>query len=304
MAHMKSAELQKARALAYSLYRGRKHARPLLHKNERNRRAVTPALSSVILTSTIVVLLLVAMAFANDFLNARIAENEFSAMKQFMQTIGLQTDDVAWTIGRTQTTRYASQFGTLNFENDTLNYTIYVNGIPMFNHSTGILTFDMPISKYSLSNNYRERIYPSSNNHFLQIGVSAPVAHIFVIERLPMTDGNYIRVVVAPSFRMLNSTITTGTNQTSYLKFFMPVLYSVPTQRSSQSVTLEGTKILGETATGVNNIRIHVDFPKSSLGFDGNFFGFYTVDEQVNSTSKSNLQLYTGEVETSLGLYT
>jgi hypothetical protein len=303
MVHMKSAKLQKTRALGHSLYRGRTRVRPLLHKNVRNRRAVTPAISSVILTSVIVVLLLVAMAFANNFLNARLAENEFSSMKQFMQTIGLQTDDVAWTMGRTQTTRYASQFGTLNFENYTLTYTIYVNGIQMFNHSTGILTFDMPISKYSLSNNYRERIYPSSNNHFLQVGISAPIAQVFVIEKLPMNDGNYIRVVLAPSIRMLNSTITTGTNQTSYLKFFLPVLNPGLTPRSSQSVTLEGTKILSETATGVNNIRIHVDFAKSSLGFDSNFFGFYTVDEQVNATSGSTLQLYTGEVETSLGMY-
>jgi hypothetical protein len=53
----------------------------------------------------------------------------------------------------------------------------------------------------------------------------------------------------------------------------------------------------------VNNITIHLDFPKESFGFDNNFFGFYAKDEQLNVTSGSTLQFYTGEVETSLGMY-
>jgi polysaccharide deacetylase 2 family uncharacterized protein YibQ len=68
------------------------------------------------MTSSVVVLLLVSIVFANNFLGARMAENEYSAIKQFMQTIGLQVDDVAWTIGRTQTMRYASKYGAVNFE--------------------------------------------------------------------------------------------------------------------------------------------------------------------------------------------
>lgn len=276
-----------------------------INKRGRSRKAVSPAISSVILTGVIVVLLLVVMVFANSFLNDRLAENEFSTMKQFMQTIGLQADDVAWTIGRTQTTRCASQSGTLGFETLALNYTVYVNGDPnpLFTHSTGILLFNMPVSKYTVSNNYRERIFPSSNTHFLQTGTTAPVAHVFVIEKLPMNDGNYIRVVVAPSIRMLNSTITINGTQTNYFKFYLPVLNAGPTPRYSQSVTLEGTMVLAETATSVNNIRIHLNFIKSGFGFDSDFFGFYATDEQMNVTSGSTLQFYTGEVETSLGMY-
>jgi hypothetical protein len=274
-----------------------------VRKPRRSREAISPAVSSVILTGVIVVLLLIVSGFANSFLNDRLAENEFNSMKQFMQAIGLQTDDIAWTIGRTQTTRYASQFGTLKLETLALNYTVYVNGNPIFSHTTGILLFNMPIDKYSISNNYRERISPSSNNHFLQTGTSAPVAHVFVIEKMPMNDGNYIRLIAAPSVRMLNSTITINGTQINYFKFFLPVLNAGPTPRYSQSVTLEGTTVLAESATSVNSIRIHLDFPKSGFGFDNNFFGFYTTDEQLNVTSGSTLQFYTGEVETSLGMY-
>lgn len=272
-------------------------------KARRSREAVSPAISSVILTGVIVVLLLVVSNFANSFLNDRLAENEFNAMKQFMQTIGLQTDDVAWTIGRTQTTRYASQSGTLNLETVALNYTVYVDGNPTFSCTTGILLFNMPISKYSVSNNYGERISPSSNNHFLQTGTSAPVAHVFVIEKLPMNDGSYIRVIVAPSIRMLNSTMTLNGTQTNYFRFYLPMLNAGRTPHYSQSVTLEGTAVSVVSAQLTSSIRIHLDFPKSNSGFDNNFFGFYSVDEQLSVPSGSTLQFYTGNVTTSLGIY-
>ena len=186
----------------------------------RDEKAVSPAISTVILTSAVVVLLLVTVTFGNNFLNARMAENEFSAMKQFMQTVGLQIDDVAWTIGRAQTIRYASRYGQVNFVNETLRYTVYVNDVFLANYSTGILLFNMPISQYSVSNNYSERIFPSSDSSFLQIGTSAPVSHVYVIEKLPMNNGNFIRVVVAPSIRMLNSTISTGGEPKNYFRFF------------------------------------------------------------------------------------
>ena len=272
-------------------------------KNRRGRKAVSPALSSVILTGVIVVLLLVVSTFANRFLNDRLAENEFNAMKQFMQTMGLQTDDVAWTIGRTQTTRYASQFGTLNLETVALNYTVYVDGNPTFSHTTGVLLFNMPISKYTVSDNYRQRLSPSSNNHFLQEGTSAPAAHVFVVEKLHMNDGNYIRVIVAPSIRMLNSSMTLNGTQTNYLRFYLPVLSAGRAPHLSQSVTLEGTAVSVKSAQLTSSVRIHLDFPKGTSGFDNSFFGFSTVDEQITVPSGSTLQFYAGNVTTSLGIY-
>jgi hypothetical protein len=38
-----------------------------------------------------------------------------------------------------------------------------------------------------------------------------------------MNDGNYIRVVLAPSIRMLNSTITINGTQSDYFKFYLPI---------------------------------------------------------------------------------
>ena len=270
----------------------------------RDRKALSPAISSVILTSAVVVLLLVTIVFANNFLSSRMAENEFSATKQLMQTLGLQTDDVAWTIGRTQTTRYPSRFGVVNFESLALNYAVYVNDTFFLgNYSTGVLLFNMPIDKYSMGNNYEERITPSSDRSFLQVGTSAPVCHVFITEKVPMNDGNYIRVIVAPSIRMLNSTITNGGVATNYFKFYLPILKAGVSPRHSQSVSLAGSSVLADTESSVTKVKIHVSFQKASLGFNLQFFNFDSVDEEVDVPNGSIVQFYTGEVTVSLGLY-
>lgn len=271
-----------------------------LHKLRRDEKAVSPAISTVILTSVIVVLLLVTIVFANNFLNARMAENEFSAMKQFMQTLGLQIDDVAWTIGRTQTIRYASKYGQVNFESVALNYTVYVKEgteyVPILTNTTGIILFNMAISKYSLGNNYFERIFPSSDDSFLQQGTSAPVNRVFVVEKLPMLDGNYIRIVVAPSIRMLNLT-------TTHFRFFFPCLVQGQHPRYSQSITTTGKSVTRITRGGVDKIRINVTFPNESLGFNSEFFSFESTVETLNMPDGSIVEFYLGEVIVSLGLH-
>jgi len=239
------------------------------------------------------VLLLVTVVFANNFLNARMAENEFSAVKQFMQTVGLQIDDVAWTIGRTQTVSYSSKFGQVNFESSALNYTVYVNGTTYFaSYTTGIILFNMPVSKYSLGNNYYESLHPS-NRSFLQAGTSAPVSRVYVMEKLPMNDGNFIRIVVAPIIRVMNSTIFTGQESVNYFKFYLPILSSGSHPRYSQSITLRGSNVSVKSQSGVTSVKIEVSFPKESIGFDSDFFNFENQTVYVNVPSGSIIEFYT-----------
>ncbi len=94
----------------------------------RDKHAVAPAVSTVILTAAVVVMILVAATYASTFLDKRLAENEYSANKQFMLTTGLQLDDIAWTIGRTQTIRYSSRYGNMMVKEDVLRYRVYVDG--------------------------------------------------------------------------------------------------------------------------------------------------------------------------------
>lgn len=272
----------------------------------RSVSGVSPVISTVIITGTIVALLVVALFFANNFLWARLAESEFSSAKQFMQTIGLQVDDVAWTAGRTQTVRYSSNYGDVDFWPSTLTYNISITNstgtYPLANYTVGIILFNMPASKFSMNNGYYELIYPSSNSNLTLRGASAPVTRVFVVENL--TSGSFIRAVVAPSVRLLESNITIGSSTVHYVKLYLPKLVKGETPRRSQSVTLTGKSVSALTKNGITKIRIEVKFPLYS--YDNTFFRFPSTVEEItipSGYSDSAIEVYTGEVEVALGVH-
>ena len=250
-------------------------------------------------------MILVAMGFANTFLDARMAENEFSTNKQFMYTTGLQIDDIAWTIGRTQTVRYSSQYGNMRFQSLAVNYTfeVFTSGgwETLSSNTTGMILFNMPVSTYSVSNNYFERVMPSSNGSFLQEGPSAPVSQVFCVEKLPMIEGNYTRIVAVPSIRMLNSTIEGQGSTTNYYKFYLPTLVPGNHLYRSQSITMMGNDIAKVVMNDVNQVRINVTFPNADLGFDEDFFNFDHISETVTLISGSVVEFYIGKVIVTLG---
>jgi hypothetical protein len=225
-------------------------------------------------------------------------------MKESMQTVALQLDDVAWTIGRTQTIHYTSKFGWASFRPLALNYTVYVdkggNYSYLANYSTGILMFNMATSRLSLGNNYFERLFPL-NSSFLLDGVSAPISHVYAIEKLPMNDGSFIRIVVAPSIRMLNSTITTDI-QSNYYKFYLPILVSGNSPGSSQSMRLVGSTISLKMENAVRKVKIQISFPQNSTGFDQAFFNFASLEKEVDVPDGSIIEFYTMNVAVSLGV--
>jgi type II secretory pathway pseudopilin PulG len=261
----------------------------------RSKKAISPAISTVVITAAIVVMLLIMIVFANNFLASTLAQDEFSAAQQFMQQIGLQIDAVAWTTDRTQTTRFSSQYGTVEVINSTLNYAFLVDNTQISNFTVSILVFNMPVSSYTVGNNYLERISPTDKN-FMHNGTSAPVACTYVVEEMPMYDGNYIRVVVAPSIRMLQS-------QTNFYNFYLPILQAGPHPWYSQSVTLQCTNTNTLTTTAMSNVTVQVTFPSSNLGFNSTFFGFNPLQQQISVPPSSTIQIITGTVTASLGVY-
>jgi len=274
----------------------------------RNKRGTSVAISSVILTAGTIVLVLVAMGFANTFLDARLAENEFLTNKQFLLTTALQIDDIAWTVGRTQTVRFTSKFGNMKFQSAALSYTLEIDTgsgwETLVTNVTGMIMFNIPVGVYSISNNYFERISPSSNGSFLQSGPSAPVDHVFCVEKLPMAEGNYTRIVVVPTIRMLNSSIT-GPQQisTAYYKFYLPTLEPGTHGYLSQSITLQGNSITKLVKNGVDKVRFNVTFPNgdSSVGFDSSFFNFDHLSETVILQDNSVIEMYLGKIIVTLG---
>jgi hypothetical protein len=274
----------------------------------RNKKAVAPAVSAVILTGAVIGMVILAMSFGSGFLNVQMAGNEFSANKQFMQTTGLQIDDVAWNIGRTDTVQYTSKSGQLTFVNATLQYTFETyDGTAwrtVLSCTTGIILYNLPVSAYTIGRNAFQRIVPASNGSFLQTGVSAPVSQVFATEKVPMADGNYVRIVAVPSIRLINSTIMGGQQQ-GYYKFYLPCLIAGSNPRLSQSVTLTGTNVGQTSSAGITQVRINATslaVPSSPPGFDQSFFNFDHSSETVTIAQNSLVQFYTGTVTVSLGL--
>ncbi len=278
-----------------------------------NSRAVTPAISTVLMTSAIVVMVLVTMLYAQGFLDTRMSENEFNTNKQFMLNTGLQIDDVAWTLGRTQTVRYTASNGHVAFKPELMTYKFEIltqggsDFQEVFTNNTGVLLYNMPVSKFSLGNNYYEKVLPAANGSLLQVGASAPATHVYIIEKLPMDSGSFARIAVASSVRMLTAPI----GDRDYVKFYLPLLTAGASPNLSPSVTLTGQDVTQYLYKEVVSVRITVEFPvdTASKGFDPSFFPFendlvfgkYQVI--VNLPSTSIVAIYVGEVSVSMGLH-
>jgi hypothetical protein len=281
------------------------------NKKRSGREAMSPVVSTVIMTGAMIAILSVALVFANNLLWSRVAEGDFDSSRQLMQSVGLQIDDVAWTMGRTQTIRYASQYGDIEFRSDVLNYTVNVDGEEKA-YETGILMFNIPTSRYSISDDYWAKIFPETDDSLTLKGTSAPVARVFAVESTPMADGKYIRVVVAPSVRVLHSNITTGPPEgqttTHYVKMYLPVLNLTYSPRLSQSITLTGASLSASTWSGVDSISVGVDFPKEDDGFSNStFFKFpgqnpESFDFTDDGYDDVVLELYVSEVSVAFGV--
>ena len=274
---------------------------------------MSPAISTVILTGTIVTLLSVTLIFANNSLRSKIAESDFNSAKQFMQTVGLQIDDVAWMVGRTETVRYSNKYGEVTIEPSTLNYTVYVktNGSSTYeffaSYEVGVLLFNVPTSSYSVTNGFWQLIFPSQNDTLTLKGTSAPIVRIFAVEKMPMYDGSYLRVVVAPAIRALFSSINTSSSSTYYVKLYLPILTPGEAPRLSQSVTLTGNSIGANTINSVTSINVTVSFPRESPpeSFDDYFFNFPSLSEVIDippGYSDAVLEFYVSEVMVEFGI--
>ena len=257
-----------------------------------------------------VVLILVASNFANDILNSKVAENEYNTNKQFIQTIGQQLDDVAWTVGRTQTVSYSSKYGNVKFQSAELSYNFSVHtnsGWDNFTVSgqTGIILYNMPVSTYSIGNNYFERLPNNANSSFLLADSTSPVSQVICEEKLPMNDGSYTRIALIPTMRVLNSSITSGGVQTNYFKFYLPGLENGTNLYRSQSITLAGNGISKISRSGVDQVVINVSFLDAT--FDSSFFNFKSNTITLDSTSTPNMpsnsviEFYLGKVVVTIG---
>ncbi|MEM0313874.1 MAG: hypothetical protein QXQ41_04935 [Candidatus Bathyarchaeia archaeon] len=293
-----------------------------LRRFKGDRKAASPTVSTVIITGAIVTLLLTVTIYTYDFLDQRIAENEFATMKQFMQNTALQIDDVAWIPGKTQTIRYASRAGHLAVLDNVIHFTVKVDSVELASVNSAAIMFNIPISKFTLGNNYYEQIFPQpspSGSVLLYEGVSATTGRVFVVEKIPMDDGNYLRIVAVPSIRYLISTLPSASGgQVVRIRVFLPTLKAASNHpMRSQSMTLSSINLLVNTTRVNGEIEFEISFPQASRGFDSKFFfNAANASEPFKETLKiddivpdqSNVreimvEFYVGEVLCTLGLH-
>jgi hypothetical protein len=260
----------------------------------------------MILTAATIVMLLVTMTYSFTLLNEHVAENEFAANKQYMRTVGLQIDDIAWAVGRTQEITYSNRFGFIQFQEDTLKYTFEAHSPTagwttlLVPGETGIIMYSVRVDLYSPGNGYFETVL--NDGSFIQNGSLVPVSQVFCIEKLPMANGSYTRVVAAPTIRMLKSTIPGDTDANSY-KFYLPSLVAATANCSPQSLSLAGNGITKFRAGGseYDMLRINVTFPKASWGFDNSFFNFESTTTTIQLDNARSLEFYVGKVSAAVG---
>jgi hypothetical protein len=260
------------------------------------------------MTAALVVLVLVAANFASNELTLQMAEGEFSSSKNFMQSTGTQIDNVAWTIGRTETVDYTAKYGQVAFAPQVLTYTFNIYGagntlLDTYTYTTGMILYNMPAATYSVGNNYFSRIIPSDSSSFLQSGVSSPVYQVFAVEKMP-AYGSYARIVTVPSVRYLTSTI----DSENYYEFYLPSLVSGSSPYLSQSLTLTGNGLNMATPSGaitevqITATAIQSPLPLGFTSFNTSFFNFSSTTATVNISSGSLVEIYNGQVTVSIGL--
>ena len=280
----------------------------------KNKSATSPAISTVILMASAVVMILVAMTYANNILSLKMAENEYNTNKQFMQTTGQQIDDIAWTIGRAQTVSYSIKYGNVEFQEVALDYTFQVHTSTRgwktlsLSGKTGIILYNMPVGSYSLGNNYFARAPITANTSFLLPDSSAPISQVICEQKSSVSGGSYNRIALVPTMRVLTSTVTSTTGSTNYFKFYLPDLENGTNLYRSQSITLTGEGISKVTQDHVDQVIISVSFPQAaSLGFDSSFFNFKSNTITLNSASTPKLtpdsvvEFYVGNVVVTIG---
>lgn len=256
-------------------------------------------------------MILIAMSYANNILSLKMAQNEYSTNKQFMQTTALQIDDIAWTVGRTQTVSFTNRYGNVQFQAAVLNYSFRLHYSSTntwenltISGKTGIILYNMPVGSYSLGNNYFQRLPSNLSSSFLLSGSTAPISQVICEQKVPMKDGTYSRIALVPNMRVLTSTVTS----TNYFKFYLPDIENGTNLYRSQSITLTGNGITKVTRSGVDQVIISVSFPKAaSLGFDSSFFNFNSTSITLNASSTPKLpsnsvvEFYVGKVVVAIG---
>jgi hypothetical protein len=249
----------------------------------------------VILIAITLAAILVTLPFIDQQRRKALTESEWDYMRTYMTTLQNAVDDVAWMQGATRSLQFSLSNGFMFAEPDALNYSVLVDKgsgyVPLVgNITTGVLGYKTLIHDYSLGGDYHEAIRPNEQT-FWHTGGTNLFTYLFGVEKIPMADGNYLRLVLAPTVTVLNFEVA---GEQRY-RVLIVKLSGTGTQAGRNGVTVAGVsyEIVG-TADNVIALKVTVGFPQT--GYDNTFFNFKQTSTVIDVPAGSTVEVVTCEV--------
>jgi len=87
---------------------------------------------------------------------------------------------------------------------------------------------------------------------------------------------------------------------------YLPVIELTSSPKLAQSITMTGNSLSANIKNNVKSIKVTVNFPMATWGFDNNsFFHFPSCNETINISGFDDavLEVYASEVTTAVGAY-
>lgn len=131
----------------------------------RSKKAVSPAISMVVITAVTVVLVLVAGAYAYQVLERQRGASELEAVKKSFITFDDAVRDVAWDKSGVRSTRFTVKYGLLEVVSDSavegLPINVTVDEFPNANYSgyTGYLRYNLSTYYVTFGDGYKSYIF-------------------------------------------------------------------------------------------------------------------------------------------------
>jgi len=255
------------------------------------RKALSHVVTTIIIASTLVVLVLAAVAVTQQVLNSYWPQNDILTGKQFMVSVGEGINNVAWRPSQSNVIPYTTHVGLLAFREDSINYTITIEtnntGTQTFNVSTGIFLYRLPLQYYTMSEGYFERLpYNVSENDPVALGANVTTNRVFLVRESTGTETGYIVLAVVPRFSLINNTITFVTNgdnrTTIYYRLYIANLTLGTVGATQRSITVQGIGFKVTQYSKVYNVTVKVGFPKDyPWGFYNDFFHFNSTEQVI-----------------------
>jgi len=141
----------------------------------RNKRAVSHAVSAIIITATTVTLVLVASIYAYQIMDLQKAAAEYEVAKKSILAFNDALENVAWKPNAARSTRFTIDYGRLEVTPEALTVSINatVNGSPvtLLSNSTGFMRYYLSAKYVTFGEGYQSYIWGNSSS--LIIGSTA-----------------------------------------------------------------------------------------------------------------------------------